>query len=97
MYNEDLYGPINLDAWRWRWQLMNLKYLVVEDGRQQSDIKEILERDDGHNKFLMKKTVIRLMLHQDSDLRLLPIYFDRLKMFVKIRKLFRYILKKVNR
>ena len=45
----------------------------------------------------MTKSIIRLLAQHDRDLRLLPIYFDRLKLFVKIRKLWKYNLENLNR
>ena len=45
----------------------------------------------------MKKALIRLMVQQDHDLKLMPIYFDRLKLHAKIRKLWRYMLKVIAR
>jgi hypothetical protein len=34
---------------------------------------------------LMKKAIIRLMIYKDNDLRLLPIYFNRLRQHKNIR------------
>ncbi len=45
----------------------------------------------------MKKAIIRLVVQQDPDLRLMPIYFDRLKLHAKIRKLWRYLLRVMDR
>ena len=46
---------------------------------------------------LIKKAVIRLIIFSDSDLKLLPIYFDRLKMYIATRKYWKHILRIVNR
>lgn len=46
---------------------------------------------------MIKKSVIRLMMVGDPDLRLMPIYFERLRMFSKVRKYWKFHLRHMNR
>jgi hypothetical protein len=56
----------------------------------------VLERGRARQRFLMKKVLIRLELHSDPDLRILPIYFNQLKSHAKVRKLWKYALKQLH-
>jgi len=44
----------------------------------------------------MRKSIIRLMMFGDEDMKVIPIYFDRLKMFWKVRKLWRFVLSRIS-
>lgn len=44
----------------------------------------------------MKKVLIRLELQGDPDLKILPIYFQQLKNYTKMRKLWKYVIKTIE-
>jgi hypothetical protein len=94
IYNEEEFGRINLQAWRSRWECWNLKNLIRKDGQDEHPINQI---SDDKSKQQMKKAIIRLIVNCDPDLRIMPIYFDRLRQHARIRKLWKYIIKIMNR
>jgi len=70
--------------------------MTVEDGHRDNDCDEWMLEKDDHNKDKMRKIIIRLMLNVDTDLKIMPIYFQRLRMHAKVRKLWKYHLNSCN-
>jgi hypothetical protein len=42
----------------------------------------------------MQKTIVRLIVFGDEDLRLMPIYFERLKQWCQLRRLYKWHIMK---
>lgn len=50
-----------------------------------ASLEDILDARDARDVYLRRKTVLRLMLNSDQDLKIMPVYFERLKMYTKVR------------
>lgn len=95
-YNERFFGPVNIQSWRARWEYKVLTDCVVNDTLDEYSAQLVLERGRAKQRLLMKKVLIRLELQTDPDLRILPIYFNQLKSYAKMRKLWKYVLKQLH-
>lgn len=67
--------------------------MIQGDKRDRSiTIQNIIEEGKKKQHYLMKKTIIRLFLNCDPDLRLMPMVFNRLKLYWRERKSYKQAL-----
>lgn len=90
-------GPIVEEVLREQLRFENCKNFLRDQAYTPSEVSDISDWAKGRTRELLARSVARLQHYSKStDLYLKPKMFDRWKMFVKIRKLVRYLLRNME-
>lgn len=95
-YNNSEDGPVNIECWHERMACRNLVQMMQEDGHPDSDVQTFLQTQNDKFYELGEKTVCRMTVCQDENIRFLPIALDRLRNYARLRRIWREKLNYVN-
>lgn len=70
--------------------------MMRDDGNPDQEVQAFMERQTQKFFELGEKTVCRLMIHKDKNMRLLPITLDRMRNYSKVKQLWREKLRFLN-
>lgn len=68
--------------------------MSVDSQESEQAIQSIILARNAKQRSLMQKTIVRLIVFGDEDLRLMPIYFERLKQWCQLRRLYKWHIMK---
>lgn len=96
----DTTGSSRMQVFHLNREISNLKVLLLEDGYTPKEITDILDQEDNKYRATIEKTLCRLYLWNLRDkgvgMHLLPFCFDKIKFFVRERKIMRYWITRLN-
>ena len=90
-------GPVNLECWRLRMDIQNLIRMAQADAATDDDILKCLDDSRTRYKQLAEKSICRLLVNGEPDLKVMPYAFDCLKKNMIERKWWRMTFLFVNR
>ena len=90
MHNE---GPVREEIFHDKQVLHNLKTFMTKEGYEEKDIEQVLK--NNRSREMMLKAV-RRMQHYNEEGYVKPKCFDRWRLYVHLRKLFKYWLNYAN-
>lgn len=88
-FNENEDGNVNVECWNLRLKCNALASLMLHDGAPDEDIENVIISSKYKFNHLADKTITRMMINGDKNLRLLPICLNRLKNHAKVKKYWR--------
>ena len=68
--------------------------MIVDSQESEQAVQSIMLTRNTKQRSLMQKTIVRLIVFGDEDLRLMPIYFERLKQWCQLRRLYKWHIMK---
>ena len=95
-FNESEDGPVNLECWQLRLQCNGLADMMQRDGAADSVISNVINDSNTKFRYLTDKSITRLMIHSDENLRLLPYCLDKLRSYTRVIKLWRNKIHSMN-
>jgi hypothetical protein len=69
---------------------------MQKDGATDSVISSLINESNKKFSYLTDKSITRLMIHTDENLRLLPYCLDKLRSYTKVIKLWRNKINSMN-